>query len=171
MRHEAQLARRGAECADASERRGELARREPEPVHAGVDLEPQRQARRIGRAFEELDLRAIVHHEVEPLVHGLIELRGAEYPFEQYDAAPDAGCAQCERLLETGDGQSIGLPERESGAREAVAIGVGFYDRNDARIAGAGADDAEVVVQGVGVDDGPDERAHRRMPSAYESDT
>ncbi|HTL91396.1 MAG TPA: hypothetical protein VL176_03555, partial [Steroidobacteraceae bacterium] len=32
-----------------------------EPVHPGVDLEPQRQARGFGRALEKLDLRHIVH--------------------------------------------------------------------------------------------------------------
>jgi len=108
-----------------------------------------------------------VHHEIEALVHGLGELGKAEHPFEQQDARADAGGAQRKGFLEPRDRERIGhLTERESSADETMAVGIGLDDRDDARAGRAGADDAEVVAQGVTIDDGPYERPHRSTPSA-----
>ena len=68
VRHQAQLARRRAERPDARQRCGELARRKAQPVHAGVDLDPQHEAVGVAGALQQLDLAGIVHHQIEALV-------------------------------------------------------------------------------------------------------
>ena len=167
VREQAQLAWRGRKVADTRERRGKLAWCKAEPVHAGVDLQPQCAARRGGvGALEQIDLRGVVDHEVEPLVHRFGELGQAEHPLEQQDARADAGAAQRQRFLQPRDRECIGITERECRAHEPVAVGVGLHDRDHARPGSAGADDAEVVSEGVAIDDGPYERPHRSTPSA-----
>lgn len=50
-----------------------------------------------------------------------------------------------------------------------MPLSVGLDDRDDFGAPGAGANDVEVVAEGMGVDDGSDQPAHLNTPSAYES--
>ena len=99
----------GSQHADALERGGEVLRREAQAVHAGVDLEPQREAPGARRHCSSSSIwQRIVHHEVEPVVRGVLQLRAAEHPLEQHDARSDAGGAQRHGLLQARHGKGIG---------------------------------------------------------------
>src|SRR5205823_7337706 len=100
VREEAQLAGRGTQAPQALEHRGRLARRKPETIHAGVDLDPEHEALRAARALEELDLRDIVHHELEALPRGLLELLGAERSEEHTSELQSLAYLVCRLLLE-----------------------------------------------------------------------
>ena len=168
---QADLERRRSQAPQALERRGEVARREAEAVHAGVDLDPQHEAVRAGRLLQQLDLQRIVHHQIEAVARRLQQLLGGENPLEQHDRLCDSGGAQRQALLETRHGESVRLGEGERGRHQPVTVGVGFDHRHDVRAPRALTDDPKIVSQGARVDHGPDQPAHRSTPSAYESGT
>ena len=102
---------------------------------------------------------------MRPLIRAVIDSHALRHNL-RIIRARTAG-AQRKGFLEPRDRERIGhLTERESSADEAMAIGIGLDDRDDARPGRAGADDAEVVAQGVTIDDGPYKRPHRNTPSA-----
>ena len=121
---------------------------------------------RAAHLLQQLELQRIVHHQLEAMVRRLLQLRGAEHALEQHDGRRDAGGAQRQPLFQARHGEGIGLPQGERGRHQPMPVGVGLDDRHDTGAAGARTDDAEVVAQGVRVDDGPDQPAHRNTPSA-----
>ena len=118
------------------------------------------------RLLEQLDLTGVVNDEIEAVVRGILELRAAEHPLEQHDARGDAGRAQRHALLQARHGEGAGILDRQRRAHQSMPVGVGLDDRDELRAPGAGADDIQVVAQGLSVDDGPDQPAHRKTPSA-----
>ncbi len=117
-------------------------------------------------SFEQLDLARVVHHEIEAVVSGIIELRAAEHALEQHDARGDPRGAQRHAFLQARHGEGARVLDGERCAHQSVPVSVGLDDRDDIRAPGAGADDIEVVTQGLSVDDGPDQPTHLRTPSA-----
>src|SRR5207237_3061918 len=83
--------------------------------------------------LEELDLRDIVHHELEALPRGLLELLGAEHALEEHDRLSNAAGAQRHPFLEARYAESVGGLPRERRREQPMPVGVGLDHRHDAR--------------------------------------
>jgi hypothetical protein len=119
-----------------------------------------------GGLAKKLDLQCIVHHEIEVVLHSLSERILADDAFQNQDRPRDAGGAQCNAILDARHGERVGLGKRARGVRKTVTVGVGFYDRGDARMRRTLAQCLQVCAQCLRVNDGPDEPAHFNTPSA-----
>jgi len=109
MRHQRRV---GGDVADAPQPvvgRAELLEAEAEAVHAGVDLDPGRDDVRARVRFEHLELLETVHHQVEALLRGRGQLRGAEHALEQQDAVGEPRGAQCQAFLKASDREAVRL--------------------------------------------------------------
>ena len=107
-----------------------------------------------------------MHHQVEAVLGRPLELLRVEHPLEQHDGLSDAGAAQHDPLLQARHAERVGGGQRARRRHQPVPVGVGLDHRHHPGAAGARTDAAEVVLQGVGIDDGADVAAHRHTPSA-----
>ena len=151
MRQQAQRPHRSA-AGEPRMRRSELLRPEAEPVHAGVDLQPDREALRAGVLLQHRDLLGRMHDELQIVLGRSVELSGGEHAFEHDDRLCDARRAQRERLFDARDRECIGIRERARCVHETVTVGIGLDGRHDARARREAADDREIVAQRGGVD-------------------
>ena len=133
---------------------GEVGRREPEPVHPGVDLDPHPHRRAGGAGAEQRDLLGGVHHRVHPLRGEPVERFAVPEPAENEEGPPDPRPPQGERLVRPGHRKPIRGRERPRGPHRAVAIGVGLDHREHPAPARPGADDTQVVGERGAVDTG-----------------
>jgi hypothetical protein len=124
----------GYESAGAKPRdgMGGLFGREPEPAHAGVDLEPGTKRLRAPPGFQQRELFILVDEWLETLVHGDFELPGIAESLQQHDACRARRLAQRNGLLDPCDRKGIRSRKRFGDRDQAVAVGVRLDDRDDA---------------------------------------
>src|SRR5437899_7240829 len=106
----------------------ELARRESDPMHAAIELEPDGERSSKPGRDERFDLPAMMHGCPQPLAHDLPQLRSIEKALEQQYRRADSGSAQGERFLDRRDGEPVGFRRERSRARyRTVAVGVSLH--------------------------------------------
>ncbi len=111
---------------------GELLARETQPVHAGVQLEPDPQRAGEAGRQERFELLRTVDHGVDPPRSQLFELFGGEEAGHEQDRLGEAGVAQRQRLLQAGDAEGVGARCQGAGdLHGAVTIAVGLDHRDD----------------------------------------
>jgi hypothetical protein len=130
-------------------------RRDAEPVHARIDLEKQRDARRRRqrRRFEPVQLFHRVHHHRQAVGGDLRQILRAEEPFQQQDGLADACLAQSHGVFQVQQCESVGhaaQPARD--AHDAVAVRVGLDHGPDLRATCELATQLMVVAQRIEID-------------------
>ncbi len=150
MRHQAQ---RTATRRKALDDRGHVGRRKTQPVHAGVDLDPQRRYALL--ASEPLDLLHVVGDRFEPIHADFGEFTGFERTFEQHDCLRDAGIPQTHCFFDGGDAKGVGVAQRARHADETVAVAVGLDDREHPPAGGTPANDGQIAAHRLRIEDDP----------------
>ncbi len=130
--HPAHLEVRAAR--DRGHRAIELIVAEPEPVHAGVDLQVARQANASASRdlFEHPRGGGAGHRRRQPVIHDAVHLANAQGA-EDEDWYRDAGLPEPNALLDVGAGEHrrTGGLERERSAFRTVAVGIRLDDADD----------------------------------------
>ncbi|MDQ1094787.1 hypothetical protein QE400_004200 [Xanthomonas sacchari] len=130
----------------------EFRRRQAEPVHAAVQLQPQAQRLRRGEGGDRLHLPGRGDRAPQPVFGDQRQFLGVEDAFQQQDRRGDAGLAQLQRLLDAGHREAVGLAvQRARAGHRAVPIGIGL-DHRQRFAAAQPAGQAVVVAQRVEVD-------------------
>ncbi len=133
-------------------RRLQLLYPEAEPVHAGVDFQPDCEALRPCVLLQHRDLLERMNHELQIVPGCNLELTCAEDAFEHYDRTRDTRGSQCQSFLDTRDSKRIRAGKCARGVDEPVPVGVGFDGRDYARARCEAANYPEVVTQSRCID-------------------
>jgi hypothetical protein len=161
MRHQRDLRCDVGQRAQSLVRRPGLRRRQAEPVHAGVELQPHAQRARVSISFEPAQLRFVMHDGVEPQPAEFGQVGGLVGAAQNHDAAGDAGGTQAQTVAERGDAECIRVAERARDSFQAVAVAVGLDDRHDLRAVRLLAQAGEIASQRAEVDCRERGAAHR----------
>ncbi|MCY1241562.1 hypothetical protein D9M72_544700 [compost metagenome] len=137
-----------------------LGRMEAEPVHAGVQLELDRQRTPGTRAFQHAQLFVAVDRGGQPVLLDQGDVLRLEKAFQQQDGALPAQVAQQHGFVQVQQAEAVGAAQRGKDAADAVAVGIGLDHGPDARVRRAAADDVQVIGQRGLVDDGVDGSWH-----------
>ena len=121
---------------------------------------------RAAKRLQQLDLRRIVHDQLELQLRRRGQLPGVDDALEQHDRLGHARAAQRRRLLDAGDGEGIGAAQRQRDRHQTMSVGVRLDDRHDARLRRPRTQHLEVGAQRLRVDAGADQPHHLRTPSA-----
>ncbi len=148
----------------------DLFRPEAEPIHAGVDFQPDREAVRPRVLLQHRDLLERVNDELQIVRGRNFELSCEERAFEHDDRMSKLRGSQREPFLHASHAESIGAGKCARGMNEAVPVGVGFDRRDDARSRCEAADYRKVVAQSSRVDASHKETA-RDFPQKSEPPT
>ena len=105
---------------------------EAEPVHAGVDFQPDREAMSPCVLLQHRELLERMDHELQIVRGGRFELTGEERAFENDDRMSDSRSAQRERFVDTRDAERIRVSKCPRGVNEAMAVGISFDGSDDA---------------------------------------
>ena len=143
---------------------GDLLRRESQAVHAGIDLEPDRD--RLGQlaALERAQLAIVVHDDGKTVAGYLGQFGDIEETFEQHDGMGDAGFAQGNGFFQAGNAEGIGLMQGFGAADQAVAIAVGLDHRQHPGRRRSLACTLKIRSQGLDVYRGPRRTRHAYSP-------
>jgi hypothetical protein len=159
MGHQGDRARLAA-LADAVQGIGDRGGLEPEPVHSGVDLEPQ--IERLGKLFEleHAQLLRAVDRASKADGGCLAEIDGREETLQQQHRQVPSGFAQPHRPVHLEGGEAVRAGQRRHHAIEAVTVGVRLHHREHARVARGLLRDRVVVADGFRMDRGEDRAGH-----------
>ena len=124
----------------------------PESMHACVDLEPDHKSVRAAIRFEHLDLIERVHHDLELVSAGRLEILRAYHAFEQHQRMIEARVAQNERLIEARQTEGVGAREGARAWHESMTVGVRLDRRQHARLRRQASHHCEVVAQRLAAD-------------------
>jgi hypothetical protein len=135
-------------------------RREPQAVHARVQLEEHavRHLRLVGR--QHVDLLVAVHGMPQRQARAQLQVARLEHALQQQDGAAPAQVAHALGLCQVKQRKTIGGAQALKGPLDAVAVGVGLDYRPGFGIGHGLAHAREVVVQGIGVDGGVNRARH-----------
>mmetsp|Transcript_16038 Transcript_16038/g.30226 ORF Transcript_16038/g.30226 Transcript_16038/m.30226 type:complete len:250 (+) Transcript_16038:151-900(+) len=140
--------------------RAEGGRPEAEPVHARVQLQ-EHPVRLVGLVHgQPVDLLLAMHRVPELEPRAQLQVARLEHALQQQDGAAPVQRAQPLGLGQVQQREAICRPQAGVGALDAVAVGIGLDDGPDTGIGRLRAGTAEVVGQGVGVDQGFDGARH-----------
>ena len=109
---------------------------------------------------EPVDLRFAMHRVPEIQPRAQLEVALLEDAFEQQDRAAPAQLAHALGFRKIEQREPVGAAQRVEDALDAMAVGVGLDDGEDACVAGGGAGAFEVAPQRFGVDEGLDRTGH-----------
>jgi hypothetical protein len=153
------------ELAAALEEGRHLLGLDPDPPHAGVDHDVHRDlpAGPARRARERLDPLRRAHRGLEALLHEGLALLG-QGEREHHEAGLDARPQQLERLCGVGHAERVTAESHEVVAHDpgVVAVGVGLDGRPQRTPSRQLAEQRDVVLQVLQVDEGP-----RQVPRVF----
>ena len=142
-----------------------VCRGQAEPVHAGIELQPEREGLARARACDRVDLPRGLHHAPQVVGVDQRQFVGLEEPFQQQDRGADAGLAQFQCLLDAGHPETVGFAfQCLRTAHGTVPVGIGL-DHGQRLASAQLARQAVVVAQGGQVDQGTC-RAHQAWTPA-----
>ncbi|MCY1437398.1 hypothetical protein D9M71_535570 [compost metagenome] len=125
-----------------------------DPVHAGVELEPDGQRLAQAAALDGFELPVGMHHGPEVVLLDQCQLVGLEESLQQQDRLANPRRAQFERFLDAGHGKTVGLILQRFGTpHRTMAICIGL-DHGQSLGAADFAGEAVVVAQGLEIDQG-----------------
>ncbi|MCY1536650.1 hypothetical protein D9M68_721130 [compost metagenome] len=131
-----------------------LGRVQADPVHAGIQFEPDSERLAHGGTLDGLELPVCMHHGAEVVLLDQLQFVRFEESLQQQDRLADPRRAQLERFLDAGHGKTVGLGFQRFGAAHCpMAVGIGL-DHGQSLGAADFAGEAVVVAQGFEIDQG-----------------
>ncbi|MNQ83769.1 hypothetical protein D3C85_988700 [compost metagenome] len=131
-----------------------ILRMQADPVHARIQLEPDRDRLAQGGFLDRLELPERMHHAPEIMLDDQRQLIGFEKAFEQQHRRANAGGTQLQGFFDTGNGKTVRLGLQGLGtAHRTMAVGVGL-DHREGTSPREFAGQLIVMTQGLKIDQG-----------------
>ncbi len=124
----------------------------PEPVHAGVELEPGHHGGWQLGLLQRLELLPGVYRSLQIVGRQHRQVGGAEKALQQHDGLDHGAGAQHQGLFNAGHRIGVRIHQGAGDRQQAVAVGVGLDHGDDLAFGGVAFDHGEVVAQGRCID-------------------
>ncbi|MNE42930.1 hypothetical protein D3C80_1370810 [compost metagenome] len=138
--------------AEPLDKGGHLLGPHPEPVHAGVELEPGHHGGRQLGLLQGLELLPGVYRGLQVVGRQHRQIGAREEALQQHYGFDHGAGAQHQRLLDAGHRIGIRIHQGAGHRQQAMAIGVGLDHGDDLAGRRVALDHGEVVAQGRGID-------------------
>jgi hypothetical protein len=134
--------------------------RKPEPMHPGVDFQPQGAAN-VARSFtQQLQLGLVMHDHLGIEGDTVLQLGPVVWPFQQQQSAAPAVLAAGEPFAGGCHREHPGIGERLADPRQPVPVGVGLDDTDHLARTRQILNPRQIVPDGREVDAGDGVSAH-----------
>ena len=158
MGHQAKFVDGRAGAKPGNQRVG-VCRPKTQPIHAGIELEPD-YGTAAARRLEQFHLFRAVHDHFEAVVKRLIQFVVSQDAGQQHDRLVDARVTQNNRLGQSRHGESIGIGKTARDGGHAVTVSIGLDDSHDPGAGRRGANHFEIVLEGAEPDQCPCAEGH-----------